>query len=169
MKLNQTKILEKFIEYSKSTNFSKIEIFTKKVSELNNISNYMNSNFQIKRSSSVNYIPEKDSYRMRLILNEMSSKSSYKDILQSYIQNNSINNAGVEINSENFLEYPNQKLANTLIPNKSRLSLVDLNLKTNDFRKNNFSYSHNSNNFNDICGNYIKFVINFFFIKFYYI
>jgi len=163
MKLNHTALLKKFIDFSLSSKFSKVEIFTKKISELNKLSNYMNTNFQIKRSSAVNYIPEKDSYRLRLILNEMNSQTTYKDILESYVHNNSIKNT--EINTENFQEFQNQKLANTIIPKKSKLSLIDLNLKKNVFKKSNFSYSNNSNNFNDICGNYIKFVRNLKFFK----
>lgn len=159
-KLHKTLLLEKTIDYSASSLFPKVEIFAKKISDMNKLSNYMNSNFQVKRSSSLHYIPEKDSYRLRLILNEINNKS-YKDILESYNYNNSINNS--EINVENFQEYESQKNTNTINPKKSKLSLVDINLTRNVFKKNNFSYAENSENFNDICGNYIKFVSTKFF------
>ena len=43
------------------------------------------------------------------------------------------------VQSNNFQEFQNQKLANTIIPKKSKLSLIDLNLKKNVFKKSNFS------------------------------
>jgi hypothetical protein len=160
MKINKTLLLNKFIDYSLTPKFSKVEIFTKKISDLNKLSNYMNSNFQIKRSSGVNYIPEKDSYRLRLILNKINAKNNYKDILESYMQNNSIRDS--EIISDNFIDYPNKKLVNTIKPHKAMLSLIDINLNKNVFKNSNFSYANNSNDFNDICGNYIEFVIKIY-------
>ena len=48
MKLNHTFHLNKFFIYSLTTQFTRIEILTKKISELNKLSNYMNSNFKVK-------------------------------------------------------------------------------------------------------------------------
>ncbi len=62
------------------------------------------------------------------------------------------------VNNENFVDHEDAITVNNINEKKPLLSMIDINLKRKLFRKDSFAYSHNSNDFNDICGNYINFV-----------
>lgn len=150
-------LFNKVTKYSSSAaEFNKIELYSKKINDLKLLSSYINNNFKIKKSGLYNYIPKEDSYRMRMIIENNRYSQEYTKMIQSFAYNNKMKTA--IINHETFVDHPDYIAVSNIKEVKPLLSMFDINLKKNLFKRDSFAYSYNSNDFNDICGNYINFV-----------
>ena len=150
-------LLNKVIKYSSNAvEFNKIELYSKKINDLKLLSSYINNNFKVKRSGLFNYIPKEDSYRLRMVIENNKFSQEYTKMIKSFAFNNKMKTAIVS--NENFVDHEDAITVSNINEVKPLLSMIDVNLKKNLFRKDTFAYSCNSNDFNDICGNYINFV-----------
>jgi len=160
-------LINRIIRYSSdAVEFNKIELYSKKISDLKLLSSYINNNFKIKKSGLYDYIPKEDAYRLRMVIENNRYSQEYSKMITSFVYNNKMKTAIV--NHENFVDHEDAITVNSINEKKPLLSMIDIDLKNNLFRKDSFAYSHNSNDFNDICGNYINFVsplIILFYIK----
>jgi len=155
MKLSN--LLSKVSKYNLNVDeFNKIEIFSKKLKDLKLITNYINNNFIIKRSGLLNYIPLEDAYRIRIIIQNTKNSQDYTNMIESFAYNNKLKNA--KINSKDFIDHPDAITVNNINEVKPLISMFNIDLNKNVFKKDSYAYFNNSNDFNDICGNYIKFV-----------
>ena len=82
-------------------------------------------------------------------------------MIRSFIHNNKMKTAIV--NSKDFEEHNDSVKINKIKEFKPLISMLDINLSENIFKKNDYEYSFNSKDFNDISGNYLNFVNIFFF------
>ena len=155
-------LCDKFLKFNQhSSEFSQIELYSKKISDIKNISSYINNNFKIKKSGLYNYIPKTDSYRLRLLIENNEKSIEYTNMIRSFIHNNKMKTAIV--NSKDFEEHNDSVKINKIKEFKPLISMLDINLSENIFKKNDYEYSFNSKDFNDISGNYLNFVNIFFF------
>lgn len=150
-------LVNKFNSYQVEVkNFNKLELFSKKFKDLKLLSSFVNNNFKVKQSGLYDYIPKEDTYRLRMVIENNRYSQDYTNMIESFAHNNRMKTATV--NNKNFVDHPDAIRVNSINEIKPLLSMIDINLKNNIFRKESFDYSHNSNDFNDICGNYINFV-----------
>lgn len=150
-------LLNKIRNYSSTApEFNKIELYSKKLNDLKLLSSFINNNFKVKKSGLFNYIPKEDSYRLRLVIENNRYSQEYTKMIESFAFNNRMKTAIV--NDKDFVDHKDAITVMNINEVKPLLSMIDINLKKNLFRKDSFAYSHNSNDFNDICGNYINFV-----------
>ncbi len=154
-------LINKITKYGTNVNeFNKIEIFSKKLDDIKLLSSFINNNFKVKKSGLFNYLPKEDSYRLRMIIENNRYSQEYSNIIKSYAFNNKMKSA--IINDNEFKDDFDLISVNNVNEVKPLLSMVDINLMNNVFKRNSFNYYNNSNDFNDICGNYIQFVKYFF-------
>lgn len=156
-------LVNKISNYTLDANhYSKIELYSKKLKDLNILSEYINNNFKIKRTTLYNYIPVNDSYRIRLIIENNKNSADYANIIRNFIYSNKMKTA--KINDSNFKDHENIIRINPMNEINPLLSMININLNKNLFRKDSYENSKNSMDYNDLCGNYINFVLysNFF-------